>query len=397
MKRTVLVVLALVCLSSLLIGSAEAVESIKVGIILPLTGDKAKFGEIEKNSFQMALEEINAQGSLGGRQLELVFGDDTGVPEVARSVAQQLITTERVVMLGGGYGSAETFAIAKVAQQSRVPFLVNTGSDNNITEQNWDYVFRLNPPVSDYSKGLESFLGEVVKPKTAVIIYENSSFGSAGSKQFEASCGRLGIRVLFSEGYQSGAKEFKPVLLKIKQSRPDLLYMISYLKDAILLMRQSKELEVMPRLFVGGAAGFSLPEFQKEAGKAADMVYSATLWYQTLPYPGAMEYYEKYAKKFGADTEYHGAEAYAAAQVIADVFRRSMSLSSSAIRQVLDATDMMTVFGPVRFADYDTMTNQNRLPTYLVQWINGKLELVWPQEIASHPYVFPIDWAKVWQ
>ena len=191
--------------------------------------------------------------------------------------------------------------------------------------------------------------------------------------------------------------DFKPLLVKVKQANPDLVYMISYLMDASLLMSQSMELQLSPKLFVGGAAGFTLPEFPKNAGKASERVFSATLWYQTLPYPGAKEYYDKFVKKFNTDTEYHGAEAYAAAYVIADALKRAKSLSAEDVRQALAETDMMTVFGPVKFIAYDKMTNQNKLPTYLVQWIDGKLELVWPKEVASKPFVYPIDWEKEWK
>jgi branched-chain amino acid transport system substrate-binding protein len=374
-----------------------AQESVKVGIILPTTGDKAKFGEIEKNSFEMALEEINAAGGINGKKLEFVFEDDTGRPEVARSAAEKLITKDKVVMLGGGYGSSETFAIAGVAQQNQMPFLINTGSDDKITEQGWQYIYRLNPPVSEYPNALQSFLTDVVQPKTAVILYENTNFGSSGAKEFKQICEKLGIKVAMEEGYEHGGVDFKPLLIKVKQANPDLVYMISYLMDASLLMRQSMELRLSPKVFVGGAAGFTLPEFPKNAGKASEKVFSATLWYQTLPYPGAMDYYNNFVKKFGKDTEYHGAEAYAAAYVIADTLKRAKSYSPDDIRTALSATDLMTVFGPVKFISYDKKTNQNRLPTYLVQWIDGNLELVWPKDVASKPYAYPVDWAQVWK
>ncbi len=397
MKKTLGLLACLAAIVGLLAPGVSAQETIKVGIILPLTGAQAAFGEIEKNSFEMALEEINAAGGIKGKKLELIFEDDTGKPEVARSAAEKLINKDKVVMLGGGYGSSETFAIAGVAQQSRMPFLVNTGSADKITEQKWDYVFRLNPPASDYPGGLESFLTEVVKPKTAAILYEDSNFGTSSSQSFEETCERLGIKVLVKEGYSKGGVDFKPLLVKVKQANPDLIYMISYVMDAALLMNQSMELRLMPKLFVGGGAGFTMPEFQKNAGKAANMVFSATLWYQTLPYPGAKEYFDKYVKKHGKETEYHGAEAHAAAVVIADTLKRAKSLSPDDLRQALSETDVKTVFGPVKFTAYEKMTNQNKLPTYLVQWIDGKLELVWPKDVASKPYVFPIDWEKIWK
>lgn len=363
---------------------------IKVGVVLPLTGKQAKFGEIEKKSFLMGLEVINKAGGVNGRPIELLIEDDTSKPGVGRSAVEKLISRDRVVMIGGGYSSSVTYAMCAVAQQRRVPFLVNTGSADKITEQGWDYVFRLNPPVSEYPKGLESFLKDVVKPKTVAILYENSLFGQSGSKKFAAQAEEAGIRVVLKEGYESGAVDFKPLLTKTKAAKPDMVYMIAYVMDAALLMRQSKELDFNPKLFVGGAAGFTLPEFAKNAGDAAENVFSATLWTPNVPFPGAKEYYDKFVKKYGTPTEYHGAEAYAAVFIIADALKRAKELNSDAVREALVKTDMMTAFGPVKFISYGKKKQQNSLPTYLVQWQRGVLETVWPKKVATKPFIYPV-------
>lgn len=367
----------------------KAADVIKVGIILPLTGGQAAFGEIEKNSFLMAFNEIQKAGGLKGAKIELLFEDDTGKPDIARAAAEKLISKDKVVLLGGGYGSSETRAIAGVAQQNKMPFLINTGAADVITEQGWNYVFRLNPPVSEYAEAAETFFKEIAKPKTAAILFENSLFGTSGSKEFEKSCKELGIQVVLKEGYEKGAVDFKPLLIKVKNANPDLVYMISYIMDASLLIRQSMELDINPKLFVGGAAGFTLPEFYQNAGKATDGVFSATLWVPTLPFPGAMDYFKNYKKLHGKDTEYHGAEAYAAMFVIADVLKRAKSLSHEDIRQALAATDLMTAFGRIKFTSYGKKTNQNKVATYLVQWNKGKLECVWPKEFATVKYLYP--------
>jgi len=400
MKRNVksifLVLVAISVFAFMLPTQASAADTIKVGIVLPLTGPQAKFGEIEKQSFDMALEEINGGGGIKGKKLEFIMEDDTGRPEVGRSVVEKLITKDKVVMLGGGYSSSVTFGVAGVAQQNRVPFLINTGSADKITEQGWDYIFRLNPPVSEYASGVETFLAEVVKPKDAVILHENSLFGTKGAKAFQESCDKLGIKVLMTEGYEHGGIDFKPVLVKVKQMNPDLVYMISYIMDASLLMRQARELKLTPKLFVGGAAGFTLPEFNQNAGKAANFVVSATLWHQVLPLPGAMDYFNRFKAKYNKDTEYHGAEAYAAAYVIKDVLSRAKSFSPEDIKQALSETKLMTVFGPVKFISYEKKTNQNKLTTYVVQWQHGKLQLIWPKNLANAKYVFPVDWLREW-
>jgi branched-chain amino acid transport system substrate-binding protein len=376
--------------------AAPAQDTIKVGIVLPLTGDQAKFGEIEKQSFDLALEEINKAGGVKGKKLEFLVEDDTGRPEVGRSVAEKLITKDKVVMLSGGYSSSVTAAVAGVAQQNRMPFLINTGSADDITEKGFDYVFRLNPAASEYSAAVEDFLTTVVKPKTVAILYENSKFGTSSAKAFTESCEKLGIKVVLNEGYEHGGIDYKPLLIKVKQANPDVVYMVSYLMDAALLMRQSRELKLTPKVFIGGAAGFTLPEFPQNAGQAAEYVISATLWHETLPLPGAMDYFKKFEARYKKDTEYHGAEAYAAAYVITDVLKRAKSFGPEDIKQALKETDMMTVFGPVKFVSYGKKANQNKLSPYVVQWQKGSLELIWPKELAKTKYVYPVNWMKVW-
>ncbi len=394
MKKLSLCLVGLLALLLVAAGLSFAAEAngvpIKVGVVLPLTGKEASFGEIERNSFLLALEEINKAGGVKGRPIEFIIEDDTSKTDVGRSAVEKLIARDKVVIITGGYSSQVTNAMCAVAQQRQVPFLVNTGSADDITEQNWQYVFRLNPPVSEYANALTSFLQEVVKPKSAVILYENTLFGQRGSQEFADQAAKMGIKVLIKEGYEGGAVDFKPLLVKAKAAKPDLVYMISYELDAALLMRQAKELDFNAKLFVGGAAGFTLPEFPKNAGEAAENVFSAALWTASVPYPGAKEYAEKYMKKFGSPTEYHGAEAYAAAYVVADALSRAKELTPAAVREALTTTDMMTAFGRVKFVSYGKKTQQNSVPTYLVQWQKGVLETVWPKDVATKPYVFPV-------
>ena len=336
------------------------------------------------------LDALENSLAAGATFIELIIEDTMGKHDVGRSAVEKLISQDKVPILGGGYSSSVTWAAVAVAQQRKVPFLVNTGSADRITERGWDYIFRLNPPVSEYPKALESFVTEIGDVKTVAILHENSLFGQSGSKEFSQQCQKLGLKVVLKEGYEAGAVDFKALLVKVKAKKPDLVYMISYVMDASLLMRQAKELNLNAKLFVGGAAGFTLPEFQKNAGDASEYVFSATLWTPSVPYPGAKAYYDKFVATHHAPTEYHGAEAYAATYVIADAIKRAKALTPKAVREALAETDMMTVFGPVRFISYDNKTQQNKLPTFVVQWVNGKLETVWPKEVATANHVYPV-------
>jgi branched-chain amino acid transport system substrate-binding protein len=250
--------------------------------------------------------------------------------------------------------------------------------------------------VSEYASGLESFLAEVVKPKTAVIIHENSLFGNKAAEFFQKSCERLDVDILLTEGYEHGVEDFQPVLTRVKKLNPDIVYLVSYVTDGSELMTQARELKLTPRIFLGGAAGFTMPEFVQYAGIASDKLIVANLWHQTLPLPGALAYFNRFVAKYNSEPEYHGAEAYAAAYVIKDVLQRAKSFAPDDIKRALKETRLMTLFGPVKFTAYDKKTNQNKLSTYVVQWQYSRLKLIWPRNLANADYVYPVDWLSEW-
>jgi branched-chain amino acid transport system substrate-binding protein len=365
-------------------------KTFTVGVPLPLTGAEAKFGEMEKQAYEMAVEEINAKGGVKGVKLALDIQDSGGKPDTATAIVEKFITVNKYPIVVGEYTSQCSYAVAGVAEKYKVPYLVVTGAADKITQQGWKYIYRLNPPSSLYNMGVFGFFEKVAKPKTIAILYENTDFGNSTSKAMKGYCDAHGVNVVLAEGYQAGAVDFKPILQKVKSLRPDIVYMVSYLMDASLLMRQSKELDLNAQAFIGGGAGHTLPEFLQNAGDASEYCMSATLWTPQAKYPGAKEFFDNFKKKFGKEPDYHGVEAYAAAHVLADVLKRAKATTPEDLRTALAATDMMTAFGPVKFISWDQFTNQNRMETLVLQVIKGKFETVWPPDAASAKYVYPV-------
>lgn len=391
--RRTFALLAIAAVFSLSLGSAALGaegKTFKVGIPLPLTGAEAKFGEIEKQAYEMAVEEINAKGGVNGMKLVLDIQDSGGKPETATAIVEKFITIDKYPIVVGEYTSQCSYAVAGIAEKYKVPYLVVTGAADKITQQGWKNVYRLNPPSSLYNMGVFGFFEQVAKPKTIAILYENTDFGNSTSKAMKEYCDAHGVKVVLSEGYQAGGVDFKPILQKVKSLRPDIVYMVSYLMDASLLMRQSKELDINPQAFIGGGAGHTLPEFLQNAADASEYCYSATLWTPQAKYPGAKEFFDNFKKKYNKEADYHGAEAYAAAYVLADTLKRAKSLTPDGLRAALAETNMMTAFGPVKFISWGQFTNQNKMETLVLQVIKGKYETVWPREGASAKYVYPV-------
>jgi branched-chain amino acid transport system substrate-binding protein len=388
MKRLA-IVSALVFLVALFATHLSA-QDLKFSIPLPLTGPQAKFGEIEKNSYEIAMQEINAAGGVKGKKVALEFEDSQGKPEVSRAIAEKLIDVKKQPIIFGEYSSSCSKAIAAVAEERKIPYMVVTGATDDITQQKYKYVFRMNPTNAYYASGMISFFKEVVKPTSVAVLYESSDFGTSGADDMVKQAEKFPMKLLVKEKYEKGAVDFRPILSKVKSERPDVIYMVSYVMDAALLMKQIKELRIDAKLFAGGAAGFAIPEFIESAKDASEYVITATLWSPQVAYPGAKEFAEKYKKLHKDYPSYHGAEAYSALHIIKDVLNRAKSMTPDDIRDAMKATNMMTAFGPIKFDDKEGYTNQNFMDTLVMQVINGQHETIWPLKYASKKYNFPI-------
>ena len=363
-------------------------------IPLPMTGPEAKFGQIQKRSYEIAAAEINAQGGIKGKRLILRFEDTRGKPEFSKEVAKKIIDVENQAILVGEYSSRCAKAVAAVAEERKVPYLVVASAADDITQGDNQYVFRQNVPNAHYTDGLISFIKQVVKPETIAIIYESSSFGSSGAEDMAKQARVNGIKVLASERYEKGAIDFRQLLLRVKAASPDVIYMVSYAADAALLMKQIKELKIYAKLFAGNAAGFAIPEFIDWARDAAEYVVTATLWSPKLNFPGAGRYADKYKAIFGDYPSYHGASAYSSLFVIKDALERADNWTPDDIRTALKKTHITTAFGPISFEDREGYRNQNFMDTFVLQVIDSEYETVWPAAYATKEYVYPIP---VWR
>lgn len=364
-------------------------ESLKVGIITSLTGPQAKFGEQQKYGYDLAIDEINAKGGVLGRPIELVYKDDMGKSEEAMTAAEDLINRERVLAVMGSYTSGATLPMTGVMERGKTPLLCPCAAKDEITQQGYTWIFRLNAPSSEYAKSMFDFLTEVIKPKSVAICFENTSFGASTARAARRLVDEYDLELTAYEPYEAKVTDFTPMLTKVKATTPDVLFAVSYLADAILIMRQSHQLD-FNTVAAGGAAGYTLPAFIEGAGEDAEYVFSATQWTKDVSWPGAKEFYSKFIERFKVEPDYHAAETYAATWVLADALKRAGSLDRRKVRDALAETNMNTIFGPVSFEDYGGYKNQNRHPMLVLQIRKGEFCTVWPREFATKEPIHPI-------
>jgi branched-chain amino acid transport system substrate-binding protein len=371
----------------------EAADTTPIVIGVPHY-EKYSFAVMMKNAFELAREKINKEGGIKGRPIKLVYADDQADPRVGGEIVWELVNKQGAVMLVGGYSSSNAVNMAGMAEKLDRPFLISTASDDRITEMKWKNVYRLNPPASGYAQGLEGFFLNTIKPESIAIVYENSRYGIGLASRMMWFCRENEIeirKILPYHRKRTDSAYIQRILSPLKDEPPDVIYMVSYLKDAIALIREIRAMKIRS-LLVGGAGGFTHPDFITKTGESANLVLTATLWSPELKYPGIRQYCDEFTNACGMISDYHAAEAYAALLVAADALRRADSLSPQSIRAALDKTDMITPFGPVRFSSFEKYERQNNLPTQVLQVINGKLEFVWPRDLATATFVPPPEW-----
>ena len=396
MRRVWVGVVLLMCAVLLAGGTIVlAADTVKLGVVEPLTGSLKSFGDQIQKGMMMSQDEFNAKGGftkgpLAGKQLELVFVDNESTKGKSAAIAEQFVTVDKYPIILGGYSSTDVLEIGPVAEKTGVPYLTNSGATDKLSQMGIKSVFRMNPTSTQYIAGLDDFLTNVVKPKTVAILYEDTDYGKSTSASMRTFCQKAGLQVVFDEAYAAKSPDYNVMLLKMKATNPDVVFMVSYLMDAILLTKQAKELGIKPKIFAGGAAGFVMPEYPVQAGAAAENVITADLWAPDVKYAGAKEFAAAFRTRYNMEASYHGAQAYAVIKVVVDVLERAASLSPADISAALKATDMATIFAPVQFGDFENYTNQNRVPTLVRQVQKGKMVTVWPKEIAEFPYVYPL-------
>jgi branched-chain amino acid transport system substrate-binding protein len=366
-----------------LLAPAPSHAQVKIGFINTMTGAEAPIGENLTNGVNLAVEDL----AKGGVKVVLVKQDDTGKPDKAMGAMEQLATGDEVAAIVGPYTSANANAVAKLAEQYKVPQVIPAAAKEEITRQGYRWVFRLNAPAHQYAQSLIDAAVAFGKPTSVAFVYESTDFGNSVSAAGKEYAKAKGLKVVGDESYQKGAADYRSTLTKLKATNPDLVFMVSYVADAILLMRQSREVGLKPQAFLGGGAGFDTAQFEAEKDISTN-VFSVTQWTPESSRP-ASEFADRYRAKFGKKPTYHAACAYAAMMIVGDVAAKAGG-DREKIRQALDGGAWAgTIMGDVKFVDQGGFTNQNQLVMPVVQYQGGASVTVYPPGAAKKKAVYP--------
>jgi branched-chain amino acid transport system substrate-binding protein len=375
----------------LLSTAAVRAEETVIGIV---HSEGFAYAEMMKRSYEIAMEDVNRGAGEKGLRFRLAFADDRGDRRGAEEAVQHLAKSRGAAILVGGYSSSNTLYAAMAADRIGIPFVVITAADDRITRRQLTNVYRLNPPSSDYTNGLEAFFQKVVSPRSMAIVYENSPYGTGAAMKMMWYCRENDIELLAIIPYIRGrAKDayFDRILSPLREKSPDVVYMVSYLKDGAELVKKLRSMN-LKSLLCGGAGGFTHPRFNELSGEDGNLMITAALWAPETGFSGAMAYRDRYESAYQTAPDYHGVEAFSSIHVAAEALRTAASLSADAIREALDRLDMETPFGRVRFESDGDYERQNRVDTLVLQLVSGRYECIWPESLSTTTFEPPPYW-----
>lgn len=249
---------------------ADQASSLKIGVLFPLTGDAASYGEKGKRAIDMAVASINAEGGVNGRTVEVIYEDSRAEPKTGVSAMKKLVEIDKVPAVVGDIVSSVTLPVAPIAEKSRVVLMSPTSSAPAITDAG-EYIYRIWP--SDLAEG--SALAEFAVTrglKTVAIFHLNNDYGLSIASIFSKTFEEKGGRVLLKEGYLAEATDFRAALTKIKRASPDAVYIAGYYADTSVIVKQARELGLEVQFL--GTTAIEDEKFLELAGAAAEgMIY----------------------------------------------------------------------------------------------------------------------------
>ena len=223
-------------------------DTIRIGGLAPLTGDAASYGVAVNNAIQMAVEDINANGGIDGKQIEYIYYDEKGDTTEATNAYNKLVQDDKVVAIIGDVTTKPTLAVAQTSQQDNIPIITATATAAEVTLTGPN-IFRACFTDPFQGELMASYASEKLgATKVAVLSDMADDYSSGIAEAFVAKAEELGMQVVADEKYQDGDVDFKSQLTNIKGQNPDVLFLPVYYEDLRLISAQAKEVGVTAQL-----------------------------------------------------------------------------------------------------------------------------------------------------
>lgn len=322
--------------------TAAAEGPIRIGMAVSLSGKTADTGAKMLAGVEHWIAE---NGTILGRDVELIVQDDESTPATAARLYERLISVEKVDLLLGPYGSGASAAVAPVVDRHERFIIMPAASAAKIFTESEMPVQLMTPQM--HLPSLPLRLASEQGYKTIAIAGVNNPYGLETMTGATNYAKQYGLDVVLSEPYEEDSRDLSSLIVKMKALNPDVVYVGAYVPDSILFMRQARDQGLEPKMFILGSAGPVVPEFVESLAETAEYVMGTAQWHWGLTYPGVEEFLASW-KKANPDiaVDYVQAAGYGMMELLAQLAEEVGSLDDKAMRNAAYASPHETIFGP---------------------------------------------------
>lgn len=328
--------------------AVPAGDTIKLGVLAPLTGEVSVYGVATKNGIQLAVDEINAAGGVLGKQIDLMIEDEKGDVSEAVNGYNKLVSKGMVALMGD-VTSKPTMAVAELAAADNLPMITATGTALPITTYGPN-VFRTCFTDPFQGRILAKFAAENLKAKSVAIIYNTSDDYSTGLvAAFEEMAASKGVTVVAKEGYGGDDKDFKSQLSNIVKAKPEALFVPDYYTKVALIATQAREVGFEgPMLGADGWDGV-LGTLDDSNKAAVDGCYISNHYSAQDTDPKVAGFVKAFTEKYGETPNAFAALGYDTAYMMSQAITAAGSTDPQAIVDAIKAITFDGVTGNITF------------------------------------------------
>jgi branched-chain amino acid transport system substrate-binding protein len=330
-------ILLMVGLVSVYAVGALGADTIRIGLMAPLTGFAAADGASVHDSVKLAVERVNGQGGVLGKKVELIAYDDRADGKEAVAVARKLIQQDQVVGVVAGSYSTPSRASAPIFQDEKIPFVAAYAVHPDITKAG-DYCFRNGFLGMVEGKSAGYVAVQMLKANKIALLTSDNDFGrtlAAGFKEYINKYAKA-AKIVYAQTYPFKEKDFKPYLSKIKEIGPDLIFASGYYFQTGPILKQAREMGIKTQIL--GEEGADSPKTLEIAAKAAEGFIIVTNLNRDDPRPEVQTFLKEYETRYKLQPDMVGASAYDALMIICDGIKRAGSTDGKAVRDAIAGT-----------------------------------------------------------
>ena len=339
-------------------------KSIKLGQIIPVTGEAAESGRYHRQGAEIAVEKINASGGINGRKIQIVLEDDQTTNPGAVAALQKLMEDKEIPMILGSIRSTQVQAMLPTINEAKIPVAIG-GTNYGLTHSGSQWVFRFRPHDGMSAKVIAKFMVEELKQKKVAIVHASDAFGNGGRDMLTPALKELGAEVVFTQGYNNQEKDFTAVVQGLKKSGASGLgsYM-TFSTDLGIFARQLKQQGA--QVMWVGSPSITAVDGRNLAGDALYGTYGVTDFHVEAS-PTSKAFAQAYKAKYNQEPDLYASWCYDAVLVFAEAMKKAPDLKPDNLRKAILSIQKF----PGAEGEYNFDQNGDGLDHYHIVQNNG--------------------------